>query len=66
MTLLTRILERLAAPAAGLCPADDDGFSTAELLGNAALAIVAIAAIWGAMETLGLDVVDWIRGQIIS
>lgn len=66
MTLLTRILERLAAPAAGLRRADDDGFSTAELLGNAALAIVAIAAIWGAMETLGLDVVDWIRGQIIS
>lgn len=42
----------------------DDGFSTAELLGNAALAIAALVIIWGALQTLGLDVVEWIRAQL--
>lgn len=45
---------------------DDGGFNTAELLGNAALAIVALVAIWGALQLLGLDVITWIRGQLIS
>jgi hypothetical protein len=42
----------------------DDGMTTAELLGNAALGIAALVAIWAVMQTLGLDVVDWIRGQL--
>jgi hypothetical protein len=42
----------------------DDGMTTAELLGNAALGIAALVAIWAAMQTLGLDVVNWIRGQL--
>lgn len=42
----------------------EDGFSTAELLGNAALAIAALVAIWGGMRLLGLDIVTWIRGQL--
>jgi hypothetical protein len=44
--------------------AADDGMTTAELLGNAALGIAALVAIWAVMQTLGLDVVNWIRGQL--
>lgn len=43
----------------------DDGMTTAELLGNAALGIAALVAIWAVMQTLGLDVVTWIRGQLL-
>lgn len=43
---------------------DEEGFSTAELLGNAALGIVALVVIWGALQALGLDVVDFIRTQL--
>lgn len=42
----------------------EEGFSTAELLGNAALGIAALVAIWALMSTLGTDVVTWIRGQL--
>ena len=42
----------------------DAGMTTAELLGNAALGIAALVAIWAVMQTLGLDVVNWIRGQL--
>jgi hypothetical protein len=43
---------------------DERGLNTAELLGNAALAIVALVAIWAALQALGIDVIDWIRGQL--
>jgi hypothetical protein len=45
---------------------DERGLTTAELLGNAALGVLALVAIWGAMRALGLDIVDWIRAQLIS
>jgi uncharacterized membrane protein len=45
-------------------PQAEAGMTTAELLGNAALGIAALVAIWAVMQTLGLDVVDWIRGQL--
>lgn len=45
---------------------DQRGLSTAELLGNAALAIAALVVIWGVLQTLGVDVVDWIRTQILG
>ena len=45
-------------------PEPEAGMTTAELLGNAALGIAALVAIWAVMQTLGLDVVDWIRGQL--
>jgi hypothetical protein len=45
---------------------DDRGLATAELLGNAALGVLALVAIWGALRTLGLDVVEWIRGQLVQ
>lgn len=45
---------------------DDRGLNTAELMGNAALAIAALVVIWAALQTLGVDVVGWIRGQLIG
>ena len=40
------------------------GMTTAELLGNAALGIAALVAIWAVLQTLGLDIINWIRGQL--
>lgn len=44
----------------------EDGLSTAELLGNAALAIAALVVIWGLLQALGVDVVNWIRTSILD
>jgi hypothetical protein len=43
---------------------DEVGMTTAELLGNAALAIVALVAIWAALQALGLNIVSWIGQKI--
>lgn len=45
---------------------DESGLSTAELLGNAALAIVALLVIWGALEALGVNIVEWIGDQVMQ
>lgn len=45
---------------------DERGLSTAELLGNAALAIAALVVIWGVLEALGVEVVAWIRTQVLG
>lgn len=45
--------------------ADEAGFGTAELLGNAALGVAALVVIWALLQGLGSDVVRWIRGQIM-
>ena len=45
---------------------DEAGLTTAELLGNAALGVLALVVIWAALQQLGLDIVDWIRGQVIG
>ncbi|MFO7293043.1 MAG: hypothetical protein FWJ92_04235 [Actinomycetes bacterium] len=45
---------------------DERGLNTAELMGNAALAIAALVVIWAALEALGLDVVNWISTQILG
>jgi hypothetical protein len=50
-------------PRGGDAPTDG-GFTTAELLANAALAIGALVAIWLALKGLGIEVVDWIRQQL--
>ena len=42
----------------------EDGMATAELLGNAALGIAALVAIWAVLQAVGLDVMEWIRGQL--
>lgn len=44
----------------------EEGFSTAELLGNAALGILALVVIWGLMQALGVDIVNWIRSQLLA
>lgn len=46
--------------------AEEDGFSTAELLGNAALGIAALVVIWALLGGLGADVVNWIRSSILG
>ena len=43
---------------------EERGLSTAELLGNAALAVVALLAIWALLQALGTDIVGWIRSQL--
>jgi len=45
---------------------EDDGLSTAELLGNAALAIGALVVIWGALQVAGVNIVGWIEDQVIG
>jgi hypothetical protein len=40
------------------------GFTTAELLANAALAIIALVAIWAALQKMGIHVVEWIQQQL--
>jgi hypothetical protein len=48
-------------------PVDPEaGLTTAELLGNAALGVLALVAIWALLQQLGLDIVEWIRGQLIG
>jgi hypothetical protein len=42
----------------------EEGMTTAELLGNAALGVAALVAIWAVLQTLGLDVVNWIRSEL--
>jgi hypothetical protein len=46
--------------------ADEEGLTTAELLGNAALGILALVAVWAAMRKLGVDIVSYIRTQTIK
>jgi hypothetical protein len=44
----------------------DDAFSTAELLGNAALGIVALVVIWAGLQAVGVDVVNMVRENILG
>lgn len=62
---LSRLMVRLRGELARL-RREEAGFTTAELLGNAALAILALLAIWGVLQALGVDVVNWIRGLIMG
>lgn len=55
-----------AARLVGVLHRDERGLNTAELMGNAALAIGALVVIWAALEVLGVDVVNWIRGQLLG
>jgi hypothetical protein len=45
---------------------DARGMATAELLGNAALGIAALVVIWGALQALGLNIVQWITSKVIG
>ena len=43
---------------------DESGITTAELLGNAAIAIAALVGIWLLLQQIGVDVMGFIRNQI--
>jgi hypothetical protein len=45
---------------------DERGLNTAELLGNAALAIVALVAIWYALRQAGLDIIDTLTERVMN
>ena len=65
MQHLRRLVRRMVEAVTSWSTTEPEaGMTTAELLGNAALGIAALVAIWAVMQTLGLDVVDWIRGQL--
>ncbi len=51
-------------PAGPAARPDERGLATAELLGNAALGIAALVAIWAVLQAIGLDVMEWIRAQL--
>ncbi len=45
---------------------DERGLNTAEMLGNAALAIAALLVIWAGLQALGVDIVAWIRASLLG
>lgn len=63
---MMRDLTDLVSAAVRRVHAGEDGFSTAELLGNAALGILALVVIWGLMQALGVDIVNFIRSQLLE
>jgi hypothetical protein len=44
---------------------DEAGMTTAELLGNAALGVLALVVIWGLLQALGVDVVNMLRAALV-
>jgi len=58
-TILLFLATRLRAPR------DEAGLTTAELLGNAALGVLALVVIWGLLQTLGVDIVKSLREALI-
>jgi len=56
--------DEVIAPAETDLRGSERGMATAELLGNAALGIAALVAIWAVLQAVGLDVMEWIRGQL--
>ena len=44
---------------------DESGMTTAELLGNAALGVLALVVIWGLLQALGVDIVQSLREALI-
>ncbi len=44
---------------------DESGMTTAELLGNAALGVLALVVIWGLLQSLGVDVVNMLRAALV-
>lgn len=55
-------LAALHARRTGMHP--DAGASTVEVLGWAAMSTVAIVAIGAALQTLGVDLIDYVRTQL--
>ena len=57
LELLVRLFRR--------SPRGEEGMTTAELLGNAALGVLALVVIWGLLQTLGVDIVKSLRDALI-
>jgi hypothetical protein len=62
---MTMLLHQIARMAERL-HREERGLNTAELLGNAALAIVALVAIWYALRQAGLDIIDTLTDRIMN
>jgi hypothetical protein len=45
---------------------DEGGFAVAEILAVGALSVVALVVIFGAVQALGLDIVAWMRQQLLG
>ena len=45
---------------------DESGMTTAELLGNAALGVLALVVIWAALQALGVDIVHMLRDALVK
>jgi hypothetical protein len=45
---------------------DESGMTTAELLGNAALGVLALVVIWGLLQQLGIDVVKQLHDSLLK
>jgi len=45
---------------------DELGMTTAELLGNAALGVLALVVIWGLLQSLGVDIVNMLRDALVQ
>jgi len=57
LDVLKRVFDRWSDSEAGM--------TTAELLGNAALGVLALVVIWGLLQSLGVDIVNWMRNQLL-
>jgi hypothetical protein len=44
---------------------DEAGMTTAELLGNAALGVLALVVIWGMLQALGVDIINSLRDALV-
>jgi hypothetical protein len=44
---------------------NEEGMTTAELLGNAALGVLALIVIWGLLQSLGVDIVNMMRNALM-
>jgi len=62
--MLMRLVQSLEEYRTATGEEHEEGMATAELLGNAALGIAALVAIWAVLQGVGLDVMEWIRGQL--
>ena len=57
-------LELFLRTLAGRALHEEGAFSTAELLGNAALGIAALVAIWALLTNVGRGVIDFITSSL--
>ena len=62
--LWAHLLHLLCDRQPGSAMADDAGFSTAELLANAALGVAALVIIWGALSGVGEGVIQQITSAL--